>query len=248
MRDSLSDNDVHVWRALWPLRAIGLSDAWNILTEDERSRAKRFRFRLDQQRFVVCRALLRWILSLYVDVKAHDLRFCYNAWGKPDLAQDEPTVSFSLSHCDDLSVYAVRSCGAVGIDIERIRLDFPYEPIADRFFSRRENAELVALPRSRRAAAFFTWWTRKEAYVKAQGHGLSLPLDEIDVSATSEHDVAAIPLAGSLWWMRECRLRSGYVGTVAGNGVAGNVTYWEWSGAGNLAWSDVEHGRQEVGQ
>lgn len=156
-----------------------------LLCEAERRRAARFRFERDRGRFVVARARLRELLGARLQARPESISFCYGRRGKPALA--EPFAGsgwrFNVSHCEDLAVYAFSRTGEVGIDVEAVREVREADAIAARFFSRRENAAYRAVAPRQRPQAFFTCWTRKEAFVKALGGGLSLPLGELDVSA-----------------------------------------------------------------
>jgi 4'-phosphopantetheinyl transferase len=185
LRPRTSLDEVHVWRAHIDVGGEHLAGFWSTLSEDERARAFRFHFETDRRRFVAARGFLRAILARYLKCAAGQLRFTYGANGKPALPATTAAafaLQFNLSHSDALALYAVASGREVGVDVERIRHDVAAEDIAGRFFSPREAACLRALPASARVEAFFNGWTRKEAYIKAKGTGLSLPLDSFDVS------------------------------------------------------------------
>lgn len=152
-----------------------------LLSGDERGRAQRFLKDVDRRRYVVGRAGLRIILSTYLGIDPRAVRFGYNDWGKPELdLADRGRLHFNLSHSAGEAMLAVSAHARVGIDIEEIR---PLqEDIASRFFSASECAALAALPGGERLAGFYRCWTRKEAFVKAHGAGLSVPLERFDVS------------------------------------------------------------------
>jgi 4'-phosphopantetheinyl transferase len=177
----LAADEVHVWQASLdePARAVNALAA--TLSPDERARAERYCFERDRHRFIACRALLRAILARYTGRRPAELRFHYGPLGKPSLpAADDP--SFNVSHSDGLAVYALARGRAVGVDVERIRPVAGADRIAERFFSEPERQALRAVPTARKLEAFFTCWTRKEAYVKARGEGLGHPLDRFAVS------------------------------------------------------------------
>src|SRR6185503_5297431 len=158
--------------------------AW--LCEAERGRAARCRFDRDRRRFIVARARLRQLLAARLGVRPESVEFAYGSNGKPALAQrfGGTGLSFSLSHCDELALYAFSRARAVGIDVEAIRVVREADDIAARFFSRRENRAYRALAPGERPLGFLRCWTRKEALVKALGGGLSMPLARLDVSRT----------------------------------------------------------------
>ncbi|MBK9945434.1 MAG: 4'-phosphopantetheinyl transferase superfamily protein [Kouleothrix sp.] len=175
---ALAAGEVHVWRVAldWPAPA----SLVQLLAADERQRAERFHFERDRTHFVVGRATLRILLGRYLGRPPEQLQFSYNAYGKPALPGAGP--AFNLAHAHGLALYAFSWGRALGVDLEYIRGDIEAEQIAERFFSPAERAALAQLPVAERRQAFFSCWTRKEAYIKAHGLGLALPLDQFDVS------------------------------------------------------------------
>lgn len=182
------------------------------LSMEERARAARFRFSKDRRHFVVCRGTLRELLGRHTGLDPADLNFSYNFFGKPELAGSD--VRFSVSHSHGLAVYAIARGGDVGVDVERIDPKFACEKIPERFFSPHEVATLRALPVSLQTEAFFLCWTRKEAYVKALGLGLSLPLTSFDVTLTPGEPAVLLRGAGSCS-MQSWTPEPGYVGALA---------------------------------
>ena len=184
-------------RALWapPLGALA-AHGLGVLSEAEVARASRFHFERDRVQFVRSHVAMRHILSWYVSVEPRALRFEANAFGKPHLAvagQDGYTdVQFNLSHAGGMALLAVARGVALGVDVEPIRADFAWQPIAKRFFSRRERDDIAGLPEHEQYRAFFRCWTRKEAYIKARGQGLSLPLASFDVSVRPDEPAALL--------------------------------------------------------
>ena len=150
--------------------------AW--LSDEERDRAARFRFDRDRDRYVVCRGNLREMLGERLGVAPAEIAFSYNAHGKPETRG----VEFNVSHSGSRALIAISRARVVGVDIERMNRGFMHEQIPERFFSPGEVRALRALPEAGQVEAFFHCWTRKEAYVKARGLGLSLALDGFDVS------------------------------------------------------------------
>jgi len=157
-----------------------------VLTDEERDRARRFVFDRDRDRFIGARACLRQLLAARLGTPPDSVELVYGAHGKPALAPGyaDTGLRFNVSHCDDLTLYAF-SCGReIGIDVEAVRPIGDADDIAARFFSQRENRAYRALEPSDRPLGFFQCWTRKEAFIKALGDGLSYPLDRFDVSLT----------------------------------------------------------------
>ena len=154
-----------------------------LLSEAERRRAARFTCGADARRFILGRSRLRQLLGARLGVRPESVQLTYGACGKPALANaGRCALRFNLSHRDDLAVYAFSPGREVGIDVEAIRPLPEADTLAARFFSRREHAAYRALRPCDRALGFFQCWTRKEAFVKALGEGLSHPLDSFDVS------------------------------------------------------------------
>jgi 4'-phosphopantetheinyl transferase len=159
----------------------------------------------------------------------------YSDYGKPFLAPESnhPGFSFNLSHAAGLALYAVTYNQDVGIDVEHIRTDIEYEEIAQQFFSPGEVAVLRTVPDPLKPLAFFNCWTRKEAYIKAQGQGLSLPLDRFDVSLVPGEPAQLLtnlddPQAVSRWSLQELTPGLGYVGAVAVRRRGFGCQFWQW--------------------
>src|SRR4051812_2138588 len=174
---SLPENVVHVWRA--DLAA----PAADVLSADEREKAAQFHFDKDRTRYIAARSILRQLIARYERVPAETIQFSYNTYGKPAL--EGSSLRFNASHSGGLALLAFARNKNVGVDIERIRADPASREIASQFFSEDEIAALRALPAETLAPAFFACWTRKEAFIKAHGSGLSLPLHKFVVSVNS---------------------------------------------------------------
>jgi 4'-phosphopantetheinyl transferase len=153
------------------------------LSADELERAGRFYFARDRDRFVVGRGLLRALLGDYTGTAPAELQFDYSPYGKPRL-RDPNGVSFNVSHSENRAVFAFTRGAAVGVDIEVLDSKPSDALVARQFFSPIEVRELLELPPDARPRAFLTCWTRKEAFIKARGEGLSLPLQDFDVTLT----------------------------------------------------------------
>ncbi|MDX1935258.1 MAG: 4'-phosphopantetheinyl transferase superfamily protein [Capsulimonadales bacterium] len=191
------------------------------LSAGEAARAARFHFERDRNRYVVGRGLLREILSRYTGIAPNALRLETTAEGKPYLADRSGPASlhFNVSHSEDRAVYAVLRDHAVGVDIERIRTDFEVTELAGSYFSVPEIRELASLPTADRHAAFFGFWARKEAYLKALGTGLLCPLREFAVSLTSPEvrrlTPSGEPIDVSEWWVHPLALADGFASAIA---------------------------------
>jgi 4'-phosphopantetheinyl transferase len=215
----LGCDDVHVWHARLGQTPSRIESYYDTLAADERARAARFYFEKDRTHFIAARGVLRAILGCYLSRAPQYLQFCYGPHGKPALA-DEPYIRFNVSHSHGVALYAVTRDREVGIDIEHIRSDLAITEIAERYFSPPEAALLRALPTELQRQEFFRCWTRKEAYVKARGEGLSLPLDQFDLSQTFEGPDG--------WSLQDLAPAPGFVAALAVAGRGSNLTCWQW--------------------
>lgn len=184
---ALDGSEIHVWWADLDLHRPCVQTLASVLSPDEVERADRFRFQADRERFIVGRALLRTLVGRYLDVPAGDLRFDYNSHGKPSLASEglDTAVRFNLSHTQSLAVFAITRGREVGVDLEMVREDFEWEPVARQVLSHAEIAFISAFPPRDQTRMFFVFWTRKEALAKALGRGLTLPLKRLDLIGES---------------------------------------------------------------
>lgn len=180
----LSHDEIHVWHQslTWGLGVI--QSLRELLSPDELARAERYRFNEDRKEYILARGTLRMLLSSYAKVPAKELRFGYSEFGRPSLLTETPAdaVDFNVTHSGDMALFAFARGRKIGIDVEKVRRNFATNEIADRFFSTVERGALRELPLKQRHEAFFRCWTRKEAFIKALGEGLSHPLDQFDVS------------------------------------------------------------------
>lgn len=181
---NLATSEIHVWRIDLKIHEEAVQRFRGFLSLDEKERAARFFFEPERRRFTVARGAMREILSRYLEIEPQNVKFSYGSRGKPELSPDINTLElkFNLSHSFDLALLAVARRFRLGIDIEFVNRDLASEEIAARFLSGDEISALLALPHDQRVEAFLCCWTRKEAYVKALGGGLSVPLDSFSVA------------------------------------------------------------------
>jgi 4'-phosphopantetheinyl transferase len=216
-----------------PERERGLLEAG--LSVEERARASRFRHSVDRARFAAARGALRAILGRCLGVEPGCLRFSYGRFGKPVLGGPlgANSVEFNLSHSDDLALVAASVGRRLGIDLERIDASRSGQVIAERFFSPREIAALRALPRERQTDAFFACWTRKEAYLKARGDGLSYPLDRFSVSVSPEEPASLLDCGDDetqRWVLQDIRPGASWAAALAVEGKGWRLRPWRWRG------------------
>jgi 4'-phosphopantetheinyl transferase len=232
---SLQGDDVHVWRLGLDPSTEMVARLRAILTDDERKRADRFAFDQHRRRFTVGRGCLRTILGQYTGIEPARIRLYHNDYGKPALDDDQggQWLRFNVSHSGELALYALTRAREVGVDLETIRPDFAGEDIAKRFFAPAEVAALRGVPAEQRCQAFFACWTRKEAYIKARGKGLAIPLDTFEVSLAPEAPAALLathddPNDVGRWTMVALEPGVGFAGALAVEGSVGRLRFGDW--------------------
>lgn len=231
----LGSNEVQVWLAELdqPYDMMGLLES--TLSPDELIRANRFRFEKDRNHFIAARGILRDILGGYLDLPPRTVRFEQNSYGKPLLLDSENSrnLNFNVSHSGNYALFAVILNRRVGIDIEQIRHDFGGEEIARRFFSPREVDSLLSLSQAQQIQAFFSCWTRKEAFIKAKGKGLSIPLDQFDVELRPSQPVRLLQTQwdadeASCWSLKSLSVAENYAAAIAVEGHDWRLKNWRW--------------------
>jgi 4'-phosphopantetheinyl transferase len=221
----LGQAEVHLWVVPLVISAEKSSYFKSILSLDEQERAGRFRKIGDAHRYIAARGSLRSLLGAYLTIEPDRLQFAYDALGKPRLAGEEPlaSMSFSVSHSEDLALFGFARALTNGVDLERIRPDIDFEDLAARYFSPSEFQKLRALPADQQREAFYCGWTRKEAYLKARGEGLSFPLDRVEVSLTPDEPAMILKASGDRgvsrrWIVQHLPPAPGYIGAAAVEG------------------------------
>ena len=180
----LTAGEAHIWRVYLDQDRLTIQRTLQLLSEDERQRAAKYYFQRDRKHFVSARGALRMILSRYIDLPPEHIRFSVNQYGKPSLQQglDDDLPRFNVAHSGAIALYAFAKGREVGVDVEYVTGDSSNLEVAERFFSPTETSMLRRVAPEARTVAFFDCWTRKEAYIKARGEGLSHPLQRFTVS------------------------------------------------------------------
>jgi 4'-phosphopantetheinyl transferase len=215
----LSGRMVHVWTVRTEAPSAVAERFELYLSPDEKGRAAQFRFERDRNSFVVAHGVLRILLGRYLNISPAGVLFKYESKGKPAIA-GSGGIDFNVSHSHGLAVFAFTAGCQVGVDVERIRPLQDVQSIADRYFCSEEATELMSLPPSERELGFYLCWTRKEAYVKASGDGLSAPLDSFRVTLRPCQPARFIHLANDTsaskaWSLHDLRLASDYAAALA---------------------------------
>lgn len=241
LRDDLASRaNVHVWRiSLVADQLPGSSHAQDLrlLSPQERIRAGEFLRQEPRTNYIKARGVLRCLLGVYLQQHPADVKIETTEFGKPFLAsQADAWLCFNIAHSGEQLLVAIGRDRRIGVDIERVREDLDYATLIHDHFAAEERAELAQLPPQDRLMAFFDCWTRKEAYLKATGHGLSTPLDSFVVSArpdtpSSLLKVEGDPIAAAIWTLRNVPVASGYAAAVAAAGEILNLRCLDYAAA-----------------
>jgi 4'-phosphopantetheinyl transferase len=211
-------DEVHLWNGRIAAGEECFSELYGRLSQDEIEKANGLHFDKDRRSYIVCRGLLRFILAAYLELEPTEIQFQYGSQGKPFLPNQ--AMHFSVGHSADRVLYAFSRTCDVGIDLEHVRELRDADMLAQRFFAPSECGELRDTSPAARTRAFLCCWTRKEAYIKATGQGLSLPLDSFHVPTTPEpaEKLKIMIWPGAHLWnwsLRHLDPAPGYVGALA---------------------------------
>lgn len=187
------------------------------LSGDELERASAFHFETDRDRYISSRSALRSLLGAYLGVEPGSVRLITNPHGKPLLSDSANTsLHFSVSHAGPLVVIAITRETPVGVDVEEVTTDIPHREMASRFFSSSELRDLDQRPADDQIDHFFSVWTRKEAYLKGIGTGLSLPPDGFSVTVGGREPTPVDDPSGTeRWWTLGIEVAEGFKSAVA---------------------------------
>jgi 4'-phosphopantetheinyl transferase len=224
-RAQLAHGEVHLHRICLDQPDERVRALAAVLSTDEYERAERFRFARDQRRYIVGRACLRLLLAHYLKGDRddpHSITLQYGPHGKPELVGPVSVTSlkFNLAHSDQLALVALTWDHALGVDLERIRPLAALDRVTEHYFAPAESAAVRDLPMPARQAAFFRCWTRKEAYLKARGVGLTADRQSLAEPIDMDNPAGLVRAVGSAgevaWWhLRSLVPFPGYVGALA---------------------------------
>lgn len=224
-------DEVHIWRIVLDVPVTDLRLLEGMLSQHERHKANTFRSRLLRDRWTVARGALRCVLSGYVQARPSTLEFQTTRLGRPHLSFPATNIAFNLSHTRGVAFVAVSGDGRIGIDAEHLYPITSVERIAQRFFDRFEADEILRLPAEARAAAFFACWSRKEAFLKALGKGLQVPLNSFRVSVRPDETPRLVSMSwneSSAWRLADIS-EPGIAATVAIDWPTLQIRYFEFS-------------------
>jgi 4'-phosphopantetheinyl transferase len=231
---ALAPDEVHVWRSWLDLPESAIAGLLQVLSPDEQRRAAAYCQEKDRRASIVGRAVLRTLLGAYLDLPPDQVEFIYNPHGRPELSAQFAggRLKFNLSHSGDLVLHAFAWDRQVGIDVERPGRQLQFESIAHRFFSHAENEAFAALPESARREAFFRCWTRKEAFIKATGRGLSYGLGRFDVTLSPDQPpqlLRAEDDAPTNWSLLDLPAAPHYAAALAVEATDWSLRAWQWT-------------------
>ncbi len=210
-------NSIHLWYCNFDENLKNLPYYTTLLSEDEVARSLRFKFKKDRQSYVISRGVLRVLLGKYTHEKPEQLEFAYGKQGKPGL---NSPIKFNISHSGNMAVFGFTINDEIGVDIEYIKPDVEVMHLAENFFSETEIAMLKSLPEAIQKRAFYRCWTRKEAFIKAEGSGLSFPLDQFSVSVDDDTVAKLLETKWNTnqknnWALHSCVPKADYIAAVA---------------------------------
>ena len=216
----LTKHDIHLWFLQLDGSDSAVTFCRSVLPAEELQRANRYRFKDHRRNFSIAHGVLRFLLARYLDAHPAMIEFGYGPKGKPEIAAPRTDLRFNLSHSGEMAAYALTLDVDIGVDIERLRRMNHLIQIATRFFSSQELGDLMALPEHIRQHAFLLCWTRKEAYIKSVGDGLSVPLDSFCVTVHPDDPARFVHInydcrAAAQWTLQDIVSIPGYAAAVA---------------------------------
>ncbi|WP_400077176.1 4'-phosphopantetheinyl transferase family protein [Winogradskyella sp. R77965] len=229
----LKPNTIHIWSINFVVNDDGYQRYFSFLSEDEKERASRFKFYKDRRCYVVVKGVLRLLSGVYLNKDPKKIEFNYGKYGKPKF-RHKTNLNFNVSHSGDMAIIGFVYDHTIGIDIEKIKDDFDTFEIASNFFSKVEITALKKIPKPEQYRAFYRCWTRKEAFIKAKGSGLSFPLDEFAVSLDSDLDANVLWTKWNTAEKHQWQLTSfvpskGYIAAHIVDTKIENIQYFNWA-------------------
>ena len=219
---SLPQNDIHIWSSALNSCPSEITDLKKTLSVDELIRADKYFFNHHRDHFIVGRGLLRHLLANYLQITPSEVKFVYDEYGKPSIGnlQTNDKLNFNVSHSSDHILYAISRNRNIGIDLEYNRDDFPVDEVSKRFLSPPELEMLSASPALSKTTLFYQLWTRKEAYSKGIGKGLSIPFNKFDVSQTPGDPVTELinnhlSFSTTRWYVKDIMINPDYAAAIA---------------------------------
>lgn len=227
----LSYENIDIWLCDLKNLSTNIDQFYSKLSEDEQDRAEKLKIGSKRQQYIITRGSLRKYLGLLAEADPAVFKFKYLKHGKPILEESSQyaDISFNVSHSNDIALIAISRKQNIGIDVEKINYEIDPQTLVSRFFSKAEQSEFNALPKTIKAKAFCACWTRKEAFIKAIGDGVAYGLDKFDVSVDPETQQPKISLhkpSTEIWSALNLHINNDYMACLVSNTDAINVRCW----------------------
>lgn len=219
--ENMGIRDIHLWQIDTKQFVNKLPKYYVELSQDEKKRADKFYFVKDKINFILAHAFLRGLLGKYIGVETESIQFYFNRYGKPLVSTDEGEgVCFNLSHSGSMIFIALSPLYHIGVDVEQVKENKSFLSLSSSYFTKAEHSAICELPEKEQLPAFFRCWTRKEAYIKGQGKGLSLALDSFEVNVQNSKKELLLntchdPLALDRWSLLDIKISDEYVAALA---------------------------------
>lgn len=235
----LAENEAHIWRIALFQKDKVLEFSADLLDENEKSKAAKFRFERDRRNYIAAHGAMREILGFYLECCPKKIEFTTNYYGKPFLRRNQTDINFNMSHSHEWALLALTKGKKIGVDIELIRAEIAEQNLAEQIFSPLENETLRNLPEKLRLKAFFDCWTRKEAFIKAVGKGLSYPLEEFAVSCAPHQSAMLLSINNSSdevenWHIKELNVGENYAAAAAIESKQLKLKFYHWECSKNI--------------
>lgn len=224
--------DIHIWNIKVSFDHNIIFRFESILSADEKKKANRFKFEKDKLIYITARGILRLLSGKYLKISPKEIKFDYSEYGKPFFKTDT-SLKFNVSHSGERIAIAFSQGQEIGIDIEKIKDDFNVIELARNFFSKNEIKALEQVSKSEVNRAFYRCWTRKESFIKAEGSGLSFPLDKFAVSLDKDEQAELLKTdweatEKDMWSLYSFVPCEEYIGAIAYRSKVVSLKYYEW--------------------
>lgn len=236
---ALSDGEVHVWHLATGGEAQEILKYMDFLSDQEKDKSNRFKFEKDRLRYITRHVFLREVLACYLNIAFDQIKFTENNYGKPfvDDSVNLQSLQFNLSKSNNHILLALTRIRLIGCDIERHNENLDYSAIINNYFSTQEINLILA--NSKQRMRFFDYWTVKEAYIKARGEGMSLPLDQFTLyidnnDIVSMHENLMEPRDVGKWHIRQLKIAAGFSAAIAIEGEINSIKQIEVNQVDNI--------------
>ncbi len=226
----LKTKEAHIWSVDKSDHKDKIDQYWELLTDQEKQKAEKFRFYKDRSCYIIARGTLRNLLGAYTSQDPKEITIDYGFHGKPS-HKSKSNIQFNISHSEESIVLGFIKDYDIGVDVEKVKDGIEIENIARSFFSEEEVHALLELKKEDHLQAFYNCWTRKEAFIKAEGSGLSFPLNKFVVSLDSTKEARLIETKWDQeerlkWTLTSFELKDDYIGAIAIKGSVAATNFW----------------------